>query len=188
MYQNHIIYTTPILSVNENDTLVFRIDLIQDNKIVDCINFFDFSIQAASSPVYEKTHFIKSQKFDKLRDCELEIMVNFWHEEFAVEKFDGADGRYRRFFDDLRGYFGRVFDVLEIIFDVSKKFLIKVVLKASKIGFLKKGEFCNKNIRVVPENTVLQNECVPISFVQTFDLSKTILIRKGTRVIFYFEE
>ena len=187
LYQKHLVYSSPIVNVAENDCIVFRIDLIENNKIVDEIYFNDLGIEKTSINYYHKTQYKQIINYDKMRDCESEIAVNIWHDESAINQFY-INKNYVIFIEKLKKYFENYFDILETKFDISKLVFIRMTLKAKKIGLLKKSIFCNKDIEIVDKKTELVKECVSINCVNTFSLHKKLKIRQDTIVYFYLTE
>ena len=53
---------------------------------------------------------------------------------------------------------------------------------------LKNSPFSNKAIEIVDKNESVTKECVPINFVNTFSMSKHLVIKKGTLVDLYLIE
>ena len=187
LYQKHLIYSSPIVNVAENDFVVFRIDLIEDNKIVDEINFNELRIEKISKNYYHKSQYKQIGIFDKMRDCENEVAVNVWHDESVINKFY-TDKNYEIFIGKLKKYFGSLFEILESEFDISKFIFIRITMRAKKIGLLRNSVFCNKDIEVVDKKTELVTECVSINCVSTFSLHKKLKIRQDTIVYFYLTE
>ena len=188
LYQKHLIYSSPIVNINENDYLVFRIDLIENNRIIDDISFNDICIEKIEKDYFKKTQFKQIKSFDKMRDCESEIAINVWHEIYMINKYNINGIDYELFIKKLKQYFGGFFDILEIKFDISKFVFIRMTLKARKIGILKSGIFCNKDIEIVDKNCQLVKECVSINCVNTFSMHKNLKIRQNTVVYFYLTE
>ena len=188
LYQKHLIYSSPIVNVNENDFLVFRIDLIENNKINEEIIFNEIDIEKIEKDYFKKTEFKQIKTFDKMRDCESEIAINVWHEAYLINKNNIHGIDYELFIQKLKQYFEGFFDILEIKYDISKFVFIRMTLKARKIGILKSGIFCNKDIEIVDKNCQLVKECVSINCVNTFSMHKNLKIRQNTVVYFYLTE
>ena len=54
LYQKHLIYSTPVINVNENDYVIFRIDLIENYNIIENISFNDPIAQSINKKYYHK--------------------------------------------------------------------------------------------------------------------------------------
>jgi len=190
LYQRHLIYSTPIINVNENDFIIFKIDLIEDNHIIENIKFNNIIIESIYKNYFHKTSYKPEQKFDNMRDCENEIVINIWHDESAIKDYYTIDesDNYEKFLCKLKEYFQEYFEIIETKFDKSKFFFIKMTMKAKKIGILKKSAFSNKDIQIVDKNKILTKECIPINLVNTFSMNKTLIIKQETIVDFYFME
>ena len=63
-----------------------------------------------------------------------------------------------------------------------------MTMKAKKLGILKSNIFSNKDIEIVDKNTSLTKECIPINFVNTFSMNKSLAIKQGTIVDLYLME
>ena len=188
LYQKHLIYSSPIINVNENDYIVFRIDLIENNNIIENISFNEPIVQSVEKNYYHKISFKQEQKFDKMRDCENELAINVWHDEVTIKNYNKNNINYEEFFGKLRKVFEEYFEILNIKFDISKFAFIRMTMKAKKIGTLKSNIFSNKDIKIVESNTPLTKECTTINFVNTFSIYNNLIIRQGTVVDFYLME
>ena len=188
LYQKHLIYSTPVINVNENDYVVFRIDLIENNNIIENISFNDPIVQSINKKYYHKTSYKQDQKFDKMRDCENELSINVWHDDFTFIEYIDKKPKYKDFIPKLKKTFQEYFQIIETKYDLSKFVFIRMTMKANKLGFLKANIFCNKDIEIVDKNTSLVKECVPINFVNTFSLNKILKIKIGTIIDFYLIE
>ena len=190
LFQSHLIYSSPVINVNENDFIVIRIDLIEDNNVVESFSFNEVIVQSVYKSYYHKTSYKPEKKFDNMRDCENEIVINIWHDESAIKDYYTIDesDNYEKFLCKLKEYFQEYFEIIETKFDKSKFFFIKMTMKAKKIGILKKSAFSNKDIQIVDKNKILTKECIPINLVNTFSMNKTLIIKQETIVDFYFME
>ena len=189
LFQKHFIYSSPIINVNENDFIIFRIDLI-DNNIIENIKFNNIIIESIYNNYFHKNYFKLEQKFDNMRDCENEIIINIWHDECAIKEYctDNTLVNYQNFIFKLKQYFKEYFEIIETKFDMSKYIFIRMRLKAKKIGILKNSVFSNKDIKIVDKNTSLTKECIPINLVNSFSMNKYLIIKQDTIVDFYFIE
>ena len=189
LYQKHLIYSSPIINVNENDIIIFRIDLIEDSNVIEDLSFNDIIVQTANKNYYHKNSYKPKQKFDGMRDCEYEIAINVWHNESAInDHYENINIVYLEFISKLKNYFQKNFEILETKFDVSKYIFLRMTMKAKKIGVLKNSIFSNKDIEIVDKNASITKECVSINFVNTFSMSKNIVIKQGTIVDLYLAE
>ena len=189
LYQKHLIYSSPIINVNEGDYIVFRIDLIENNNIIENISFNEVIVQSVNKNYFHKISFKQEQKFDKMRDCENELAINVWHDDYAISNYDRNNNiNYEEFFQKLKKIFRESFEIMEIKFDISKFVFIRMTMKAKKIGVLKSNIFSNKDIEIVDKNTSLTKECTTINFVNTFSMYKNLTIKQGTIVDFYLME
>ena len=190
LYQNHLIYSSPIISVNENDYIIFRIGLIEDNNIIEDIQFNNIIIESIYDNYFHKNSYKIEQKFDKMRDCENEIVINIWHDECAIKEYCNkiAAIKYETFIFKVKQYFQDYFEIIETKFDMSKYIFIRLTMKAKKIGILKNSIFSNKDIKIVDKNTCLTKECIPINFVNAFSMNKYLYIKQDTIVYFYLME
>ena len=188
LYQKHLIYSSPIININENDYIVFRIDLIENNNIIENISFNEPIVQSVKKNYYHKIPFKQNEKFDKMRDCENELVINNWHDDYIIKNFNKNNIDYEEFLKRLRKTFQEYFDIIEIKFDISKFVFIRMIMKAKKIGILKSNIFSNKDIKIVDKNSSLTKECTTINFVNTFSLYKNLTIKQGTVIDFYLME
>ena len=188
LYQKHLIYSTPVINVNENDYIVFRFDLIENNNIIENLSFNEPIVQSVNQNYYHKLSFKQKQRFDKMRDCENEIVVNCWHDDYAISKYKKDDINYEEFLNRLKKTFQEYFELIETKFDISKFVFIRMTMKAKKLGILKSNIFSNKDIEIVDKNTSLTKECIPINFVNTFSMNKSLTIKQGTIVDLYLME
>ena len=188
LFQKHLIYSSPIINVNENDFIVFRIDLIENSNIIENISFNDFIVQSVNKNYFHKIPFKQEQKFDKMRDCENELAINVWHDDYVINNFNKNNINYEEFISRLRKTFQEYFEIMEIKFDISKFVFIRMTMKATKIGILKSNIFSNKDIKIVDKNTPLTKECTTINFVNTFTMYEYLTIKQGTIIDFYLME
>ena len=190
LYQRHLVYTTPIINVNENDYIVFRIDLIDNNNIIENIKFNNLIIESIYKNYFHKNAYKIEQKFDNMRDCENEVVINIWHDECALREYCNISAaiNYENFIDKLKQNFQEYFEIIETKFDISKFIFIRMTMKAKKIGVLKSSVFSNKDIKIVDKNTPLTKECIPINIVNTFSMNKYLTIKQDTIVDFYLME
>ena len=188
LYQKHLIYSSPVININENDDIVFRIDLIENNNIIENISFNEPIAQSANQNYFHKISFKQEQKFDKMRDCESELAINVWHDDYAIKSYNKNNINYEEFLIKLKKTFQEYFEIIEIKFDISKFVFIRMTMKAQKIGILKSNIFSNKDIKIVDKSSMLTMECTTINFVNTFSLYKNLTIRQGTIIDFYLME
>ena len=190
LYQSHLIYSTPIINVNENDYIIFKIDLIEDNKIIENIRFNNIIIESINKNYFHKSSYKPEQKYDNMRDCETEIVINIWHDVDVIKDYCTIEASqiYEKLIEKIKTSFQEYFEIIDTKFDISKLFFIRLTMKAKKIGILKKNEFSNKNIEIVEKNTILTKECIPINLVNAFSMNKTLAIKQDTIVDFYFME
>ena len=190
LFQRHLIYSSPVVNVNENDYIIFRIDLIDNNNIIENIKFNNVIIESIYKDYFHKNSFKIDQKFDNMRDCENEIVINIWHDECAIKEYcsDNSLINYENFILKLKQNFQEYFEIIETKFDMSKYIFIRVRMRAKKIGILKNSIFSNKDIKIVEKNTSLTKECIPINLVNTFSMNKYLIIKQNTIVDFYFME
>ena len=190
LYQSHLIYSTPIINVNENDYIIFKIDLIEDNKIIENIRFNNIIIESINNNYFHKSSYKPEQKYDNMRDCETEIVINIWHDVDVIKDYCTIEASqiYEKLIQKIKTNFQEYFEIIDTKFDVSKLFFIRLTMKAKKIGILKKNEFTNKDIEIVDKNKILTKECIPINLVNAFSMYKTLAIKQDTIVDFYFME
>ena len=188
LYQKHLIYSSPIINVNENDYIVFRIDLIENNNIIENISFNDPIVQSVNKNYYHKIAFKQEIKFDKMRDCENEIAINIWHDDYVIKDYNKNNINYEEFLSKLKKAFQEYFQIIETKFDISKFVFIRMTMKAKKIGILKSNIFSNKDIEIVDKNSSLVKECTPINSVNTFSMNKRLTIKQGTIIDLYLME
>ena len=188
LYQKHLIYSSPVININENDYIVFRIDLIENYNIIESISFNEPIVQSINKNYFHKTRFKQDQKFDKMRDCENELVINVWHDDFTFKEYVDKNIKYKDFLPKLKKTFQEYFQIVESKYDISKFVFIRLTMKAKKVGVLKKNIFSNKDIEIVDIDSPLTKECIPINFVNTFSLNKNLKIKIGTVIDFYLIE
>ena len=188
LYQKHLIYSSPVINVNENDYIIFRIDLIENYNIIESISFNEPIVQSINKKYFHKTNFKQEQKFDKMRDCENELVINVWHDDFTFKDYVDKNIKYKDFLPKIKKTFQEYFQIVESKYDISKFVFLRLTMKAKKIGILKKNIFSNKDIEIVDINFSLTKECIPINFVNTFSLNKNLKIKIGTIIDFYLIE
>ena len=188
LYQKHLIYSSPVININENDYIVFRIDLIENYNIIESISFNEPIVQSINKNYFHKTRFKQDQKFDKMRDCENELVINVWHDDFTFKEYVDKNIKYKDFLPKLKKTFQEYFQIVESKYDISKFVFIRLTMKAKKVGVLKKNIFSNKDIEIVDIDSPLTKECIPINFVNTFSLNKNLKIKIGTLIDFYLIE
>ncbi len=123
-----------------------------------------------------------------MRDCENEIAINIWHDDYVIKDYNKNNINYEEFLSKLKKNFQEYFEIIETKFDISKFVFIRMTMKATKIGILKNNIFSNKDIEIVDKNSSLTKECTPINSVNTFSLNKHLTIKQGTIIDFYLME
>ena len=145
-------------------------------------------MQSINKKYFHKTNFKQDQKFDKMRDCENELVINVWHDDFTFKDYVDKNIKYKDFLPKIKKTFQEYFQIVESKYDISKFVFLRLTMKAKKIGILKKNIFSNKDIEIVDINFSLTKECIPINFVNTFSLNKNLKIKIGTIIDFYLIE
>ena len=188
--QKHLIYSCPVINVNENDYIVFRIDLIENNNVIENFSFNEIIAESVNKNYFHKNSYKPERKFDNMRDCENEIAINRWHDESLIDTIYNNNKiiYYTQFIYNLKQYFNEYFEIIETKYDISKFIFIRMIMKAKKIGILKNSFFCNKDIEIVDKIIPLTKECIPINFVNTFSMNKNLVIRQDTILEFYIIE
>ena len=184
MRKKHLVYSSPVINVCEDDFVIFEIEIIKNNNIIERVNFNDLKENLAQIDYYQNQLFRQSHIFDGIRDCEIEKMINQWH-EFSILN---NGNKIKEYINNIIKLFHSLFEVISIKYDKSNFFFFKIVLKAIKIGKIAKNFLVNKNILIVDENASIAKECVNINLINTFSLHNDITIRKGTLLIFYLSE
>ena len=55
-----------------------------------------------------------------MRDCENELTINVWHDDYAIKNYNRNNIDYEEFLKKLKKNFQEYFEILEIKFDISK--------------------------------------------------------------------
>ena len=179
----HLIYSSPVINICENDYIIFKIDIIKNNNIIGKVSFNELKENLAQTDYYQKQLYGQNKIFDRIRDCEVEKMINQWKEFSLLNNNETTE-----YINNIIKIFCPLFEVVSIKYDKSKFLFFKIILKAIKIGKIAKNFFVNKNILIVDENVPITRECVNINLINTFSLHKNISIRKGASLIFYLSE
>ena len=184
--KRRLIYTSPILNLTINDYIIFKIDLIEtNNSFIENIKFNELKLEIPHKNYYEKEAYKNDIIYDQMRDCEIENMILCWNDYNNINKNDNF------FFNDLnyiKKSFEKNFEIINIVYDISKLIFIKIKMKAVKIGLINKNRIFNLNIEIVDKNKFIINECIYIATVNTFTNYKKIQIRKGTIITLYITD
>jgi hypothetical protein len=184
--KRRLIYTSPILNLTINDYIIFKIDLIENNNcFIENIKFNQLKLEIPHKNYYEKEAYKNDIIYDQMRDCEIENMILCWND------YNNINNKDNFFFNDLnyiKKSFEKNFEIIDIVYDISKLIFIKIKMKAVKIGLINKNRIFNLNIEIVDKNKFIINECIYIATVNTFTNYKKIQIRKGTIITLYITD
>jgi hypothetical protein len=84
--------------------------------------------------------------------------------------------------------FEKYFDIIEVLYDVSKFFYFKIKMQARRIGLLTKNKFMNLDIEIKERKSVISNECQSLFFLNHNSYRDKYQIREGIIVIFYITD
>ena len=172
-------YTSQVSSFCYKDIIKFQFNIFSKDKIIDpkSIEWTEPVISMVPGGVYEKSKFISKYTFDQIRACEVETQILFWKNK--LPKDDGS------IVNRVKKIYGKLFDIQNIRYDVSKFYFFKIEMIAKKIGLLKQNEFSDFDINIVDNKVNLENEIQCIYLMNSYYYTKKMDVRIGTNIILY---
>ena len=172
-------YTSQVSSFCYKDIIKFQFNIFSKDNIIDpkSIEWTEPAISTVPGGIYEKSKFISKYSFDQIRACEVETQILFWKNKLP-ENDDNIANK-------VKTIFGKLFDIQNISYDVSKFYFFKIEMKAKKIGLLKQNEFSDFDINIVDNNIHLENEIQCIYLMNSYYYTKKMDVRIGTNIILY---
>jgi hypothetical protein len=192
-------YSQSIPSFCVGDKIYFRINLFSILGKVEVSTFkflpFEYNHDIQIN-MYEKRQHKNEMMFDKYRNCEIEHIVHLWKDIFKLfnkhnnTKVKGKDRNIRRqkVFESFKETFTKHFEIQKVLYDISKYFYIKIIMKAKRKGILPKNQFINSEIEIVHYNDKICNECQSMYILNTNSYKERYQIREGNIIIFYITE
>ena len=174
-------YCSPISSFSYGDTIQIEVNIFSKNRNLNpfSIEIYDikvFPLEYVS--LYEKNHFISFAPYDPYRSSEIETLIQFWRTE----------GINKIFCEEFRRIFEKNFKINQISYDINKIYFYKINMVANKIGIIKKNNFINFQINIVPFEDNIQNEIQHIGLLNSKVFMDNINIRIGTNIIIYITD
>ena len=172
-------YTSQVSSFCYKDIIKFQFNIFSKDNIIDpkSIEWTEPVISIVPGGIYEKSKFISKYSFDQIRACEVETQILFWKNQLP-EDDDNIVNKVKRIY-------GKLFDIQNIRYDVSKFYFFKIEMKAKKIGLLKQNEFSDFDINIVDNQVHLENEIQCIYLMNSYYYTKKMDVRIGTNIILY---
>ena len=172
-------YTSQVSSFCYKDIIKFQFNIFSKDKIIDpkSIEWTEPVISIVPGGIYEKSKFISKYSFDQIRACEVETQILFWKNK--LPKDDGG------IVNRVKKIYGKLFDIQNIRYDVSKFYFFKIEMIAKKIGLLKQNEFSDFDINIVDNKVNLENEIQCIYLMNSYYYTKKMDVRIGTNIILY---
>ena len=172
-------YTSQVSSFCYKDIIKFQFNIFSKDKIIDpkSIEWTEPVISMVPGGVYEKSKFISKYTFDQIRACEVETQILFWKNKLPKDDGDIVNR--------VKKIYGKLFDIQNIRYDVSKFYFFKIEMIAKKIGLLKQNEFSDFDINIVDDKVNLENEIQCIYLMNSYYYTKKMDVRIGTNIILY---
>ena len=172
-------YTSQVSSFCYKDIIKFQFNIFSKDNLIDpkSIEWTEPVISIVPGGIYEKSKFICKYSFDQIRACEVETQILFWKNKLPED-----DGNI---VNKVKKIYGKLFDIQNIRYDVSKFYFFKIEMKAKKIGLLKQNEFSDFDINIVDNKIHLENEIQCIYLMNSYYYTKKMDVRIGTNIILY---
>ena len=172
-------YTSQVSPFCYGDIIKLQFNIFSKDNIVDpkSIEWTEPTISLVPGGIYEKSKFISKYSFDQIRACEVETQILFW-KSLMPKDAENIVGSVKRIY-------GKLFDIQNIRYDVSKFYFFKIEMKAKQIGLLKQNEFSDFDINIVSNKLNVENEIQCIYLMNSYYYTKKMDIRIGTKIILY---
>ena len=172
-------YTSQVSPFCYGDIIKLQFNIFSKDNIVDpkSIEWTEPTISLVPGGIYEKSKFISKYSFDQIRACEVETQILFWKNIMPKEA--------ENIVNSVKRIYGKLFDIQNIRYDVSKFYFFKIEMKAKQIGLLKQNEFSDFDINIVSNKLNVENEIQCIYLMNSYYYTKKMDIRIGTKIILY---
>ena len=172
-------YTSQVSPFCYGDIIKLQFNIFSKDNIVDpkSIEWTEPTISLVPGGIYEKSKFISKYSFDQIRACEVETQILFWKNIMPKDA--------ENIVNSVKRIYGKLFDIQNIRYDVSKFYFFKIEMKAKQIGLLKQNEFSDFDINIVSNKLYVENEIQCIYLMNSYYYTKKMDIRIGTKIILY---
>ena len=172
-------YTSQVSPFCYRDIIKLQFNIFSKDNIVEpkSIEWTEPTISLVPGGIYEKSKFISKYSFDQIRACEVETQILFWK---SIMPKDAEN-----IVNSVKRIYGKLFDIQNIRYDVSKFYFFKIEMKAKQIGLLKQNEFSDFDINIVSNKLNVENEIQCIYLMNSYYYTKKMDIRIGTKIILY---
>ena len=172
-------YTSQVSPFCYGDIIKLQFNIFSKDNIVDpkSIEWTEPTISLVPGGIYEKSKFISKYSFDQIRACEVETQILFWKNIIPKDA--------ENIVNSVKRIYGKLFDIQNIRYDVSKFYFFKIEMKAKQIGLLKQNEFSDFDINIVSNKLNVENEIQCIYLMNSYYYTKKMDIRIGTKIILY---
>ena len=172
-------YTSQVSPFCYRDIIKLQFNIFSKDNIVDpkSIEWTEPTISLVPGGIYEKSKFISKYSFDQIRACEVETQILFWKNIIPKDA--------ENIVNSVKRIYGKLFDIQNIRYDVSKFYFFKIEMKAKQIGLLKQNEFSDFDINIVSNKLNVENEIQCIYLMNSYYYTKKMDIRIGTKIILY---
>ena len=172
-------YTSQVSPFCYGDIIKLQFNIFSKDNIVEpkSIEWTEPTISLVPGGIYEKSKFISKYSFDQIRACEVETQILFWKNIMPKDA--------ENIVNSVKRIYGKLFDIQNIRYDVSKFYFFKIEMKAKQIGLLKQNEFSDFDINIVSNKLNVENEIQCIYLMNSYYYTKKMDIRIGTKIILY---
>lgn len=186
-------YCQPVSSFTTGDAVQFRINLFSAIGKVDPgkLKWKELEIvEDIQKGLYEKKQQKTHLVYDKLRNSEIENIAHVWKDGIRgiIQVNDDNMIKHQQVLLSFINLFEKYFDIIEVLYDVSKFFYFKIKMQARRIGLLTKNKFINLDIEIKERKSVISNECQSLFFLNHNSYRDKYQIREGIIVIFYITD
>ena len=186
-------YCQPVSSFSAGDAVQFRINLFSAIGKVNPrrLKWKELEIvEDIQKGLYEKTQQKTHLVYDKLRNSEIENIAHVWKDGIRgiIQVNDDNMIKHQQVLLSFIELFEKHFDIMEVLYDVSKFFYFKIKMQARRVGLLPKNKFINLDIEIKERKSMISNECQSLFFLNHNSYRDKYQLREGIIVIFYITD
>lgn len=174
--QKRTCYGKQVLSFSPGDYIQFRINIFNVSDTLDPFSIKFYEMTSENIPAKCSESSLRKKQIDELRQSEIEIMINRWKTVSVLTS--------KSIIKNIMNVYINNFNIIEFWYDITKMYLFKVVMKASKEGIVSKNRYISFDIKVVGKNDNVLNEVCGLGLLNV-QMGKTFSVRVGEILVLY---